>query len=104
MRRTSGNEFYSVAGAFALREVLARFERGPAIIGVITLANFRYLAGKVLRRGNPYRYWLAGTLLVLADAIGQDYFSPQSVGFALGLGAYALACEPPDESRGHTVE
>jgi sulfide:quinone oxidoreductase len=29
-----GKEFYSVAGAFALREVLARFERGPAIIGV----------------------------------------------------------------------
>ncbi len=29
-----GNEFYSLAGAFALREVLARFERGPVIIGV----------------------------------------------------------------------
>ena len=29
-----GNEFYSVAGAFALRDVLPRFERGPAIIGV----------------------------------------------------------------------
>ena len=29
-----GNEFYSVAGAVALREVLTRFERGPAIIGV----------------------------------------------------------------------
>ena len=29
-----GNEFYSVGGATALREVLDRFERGPAIIGV----------------------------------------------------------------------
>ncbi|MGA1983418.1 MAG: FAD-dependent oxidoreductase [Acidobacteriaceae bacterium] len=29
-----GNEFYTVAGAFALRDVIARFERGPAIIGV----------------------------------------------------------------------
>jgi sulfide:quinone oxidoreductase len=29
-----GNEFYTVAGAFALREVIVRFERGPAIIGV----------------------------------------------------------------------
>jgi sulfide:quinone oxidoreductase len=29
-----GNEFYSVAGATALREVLPRFERGPVIIGV----------------------------------------------------------------------
>lgn len=29
-----GHEFYSVAGAHALRDVLARFERGAAIIGV----------------------------------------------------------------------
>src|SRR5712692_2986740 len=29
-----GNEFYTVAGAFALRDVLPRFERGPVIIGV----------------------------------------------------------------------
>lgn len=29
-----GNEFYTVPGAFALRDVLSRFERGPAIIGV----------------------------------------------------------------------
>jgi sulfide:quinone oxidoreductase len=28
------NEFYSVAGAVALRDVLPRFERGPAIVGV----------------------------------------------------------------------
>ncbi len=30
-----GNEFYTVEGAFALREVLPTFERGPAIIGVM---------------------------------------------------------------------
>ena len=29
-----GNEFYTVAGAFGLRDVLPRFERGPAIVGV----------------------------------------------------------------------
>lgn len=29
-----GNEFYSIAGAFALRDVLPKFERGAAIIGV----------------------------------------------------------------------
>jgi len=29
-----GHEFYSIAGAFALRDVLPTFERGPAIIGV----------------------------------------------------------------------
>lgn len=29
-----GHEFYTIPGAFALRDVIARFERGPAIIGV----------------------------------------------------------------------
>jgi sulfide:quinone oxidoreductase len=29
-----GHEFYSIAGAFALRDVIPAFERGPAIIGV----------------------------------------------------------------------
>jgi sulfide:quinone oxidoreductase len=29
-----GDEFYTVAGAFALRDVLPRFGRGPAIVGV----------------------------------------------------------------------
>ena len=29
-----GHEFYSVAGAVALRDVLPRFERGPVIVGV----------------------------------------------------------------------
>ena len=29
-----GNEFYTVAGAFALRDILPTFERGPAIVGV----------------------------------------------------------------------
>jgi sulfide:quinone oxidoreductase len=29
-----GHEFYSIAGAFALRDILPRFERGPAIVGV----------------------------------------------------------------------
>ena len=29
-----GHEFYTVAGAFALRDTLPRFERGPAIVGV----------------------------------------------------------------------
>ena len=29
-----GTEFYSISGAFALRDVVSRFERGPAIVGV----------------------------------------------------------------------
>ena len=29
-----GNEFYSVEAAFAMRDLLPRFERGAAIIGV----------------------------------------------------------------------
>src|SRR5262245_47739208 len=32
--REGGHEFYTNAGAFAVRDVLPRFEKGPAIVGV----------------------------------------------------------------------
>lgn len=64
----------------------------PPLIGLFRLAMLRYLFGKVLRSG--YRCWVAIALAVLADAIGADYFSPQSVGFLLALALYALALTP----------
>ncbi len=32
--KAGGHEFYTIPGAFALRDVLPKFERGPAIVGV----------------------------------------------------------------------
>ena len=65
----------------------------PFLIGLLALAELRLFFGRLT--SSPYRSWAAIALVVLVNAIGEDYFSPQSVGFALGLGVFALAVGPP---------
>jgi hypothetical protein len=64
----------------------------PALVGLVRLAELRFLFGRVIE--GRYRIWLAIALVLLVDAIGADYFSPQSVGYVLGLGIFALALAP----------
>ncbi|GAB7040113.1 MULTISPECIES: hypothetical protein [Catenuloplanes] len=61
----------------------------PPLMAVFRVVALRYLAGRVL--AVPYQAWIAVALAVLADPIGADYFSPQSLGFVLGLLAFGLA-------------
>ena len=61
----------------------------PFAIGLLRLAALRFFFGRLVSA--RYRIWAAMTLVVLVDAISADYFSPQSVGYVLGLGVYALA-------------
>jgi hypothetical protein len=63
----------------------------PMIIGLVGLVELRWLFGSLI--GSRYRIWAAITLVVLTDAVGQDYFSPQSVGFVLAIGVFALALD-----------
>jgi len=68
----------------------------PVVIGLVGLAELRFLFGRLT--ASSYRCWAALVIAVLVTAIGQDYFSPQSVGFVMGLGIYALviaSSEPP---------
>ncbi len=61
----------------------------PFLMGLIGLAELRFFFGRLT--SSNYRIWAAMTLVVLVNAIGADYFSPQSVGFAIGLGVFGLA-------------
>ncbi|OHV37863.1 hypothetical protein BCD49_15420 [Pseudofrankia sp. EUN1h] len=72
-----------------IRDPLGLATFWPSLLGVFRVAALRYLAGKVL--DNSYHCWVAVTLAVLADPIGADYFSPQSVGFVVGLAVFGLA-------------
>ncbi len=68
----------------------------PVLIGLVALAELRFLFGRLT--ASSYRCWAALMIAVLVSAVGQDYFSPQSVGFVMGLGIYALvivSSEPP---------
>lgn len=61
----------------------------PPFIGVFRLLVLRYLAGQWLR--DPLSRWVAVLLVVLADAVEADYFSPQSVGYVLAFLIIGLA-------------
>ena len=67
--------------------VLAKF--WPALLGVFRVVLLRYLAGQLLPRSD--QCWVAVTLAFSLTPSGADYFSPQSVGFTLGLAVFGLA-------------
>ncbi|GAA3349583.1 hypothetical protein GCM10020358_72280 [Amorphoplanes nipponensis] len=66
-----------------LRDPMALATAWPAVIGVARVFAMRYFAGQLL--DGRILPWLATGIGVLADPLGQDYFSPQSVGLVLGL-------------------
>jgi len=61
----------------------------PPVADVGTLFVLYELARRVL--GNRQRAWAAALLFVVGNTIGQDYFSPQSAGYILALGIFALS-------------
>jgi hypothetical protein len=72
-----------------IRDPLGLAVAWPALLGLFRVAALRFLAGSFLR--GPDQCWVAVTLAVLADSISADYFSPQSVGFVLGMCVFGVA-------------
>jgi hypothetical protein len=91
--------FQAYSGFFALsgwicdlagtRDSMGLATYWPCIIDIVGLAVLRLFLGVLLR--STYRIYAALALTFLVDVVGQDYFSPQSVGFVLVFGVYALA-------------
>lgn len=75
-----------------IRDVGQLAEFWPPFLALFRVAALRALAGRLLT--STAQRWTAVLLAVLADAISADYFSPQSVGFVLGVAVYALALSP----------
>jgi hypothetical protein len=70
----------------------------PALLGIFRVVVLRYVFGQILER--RYQCWIAVALAVLADSISADYFSPQSIGFVVGMAAIGFALSrSPDEPR-----
>ena len=72
-----------------IRDPLGLAIAWPALLGLFRVAALRFLAGAFLQRSA--QCWVAVTLAVLVDSISADYFSPQSVGFVLGVCVFGLA-------------
>lgn len=60
----------------------------PVLILVMRIVILRLLAGRILT--GTTRRWSAVMLVLLVDSLGDDYFSPQSVGYVLAFGAFAM--------------
>jgi hypothetical protein len=78
-----------LSGITGIRDPMRLATFWPALLAVFRISALRYLFGQVLHR--PHQVWVAVALAVLADPLGADYFSPQSVGFVIGLAVYGLA-------------
>jgi len=90
--------YYSYSGFFSAIAWLCRLAGVTAPLGLATFwptlivlagaAELRFLFGRVIR--SPQRCWIGITMAVLVNAVGQDYFSPQSVGIVLAIGVSGL--------------
>jgi hypothetical protein len=60
----------------------------PALIGVLGAVELRFLFGRVIRSGR--RCWIGVIIAMLANSVGQNYFSPQAEAFVVAIGACAL--------------
>jgi len=108
-RLSTGSGIYAAYSAFfagvawlcsvaRVTDVTALATWWPVFMGLLALIELRFLVGRL---GLPaYRTWFAVMIAVLVNAIGADYFSPQSIGFVMGLGIYALVLEPRWASLG----
>jgi hypothetical protein len=67
----------------------------PAIIGVFRLAAMKSLVDHFVK--NSGLAWFVTAVAVLADGLSNDYFSPQSIGFVLGLTALSIALSDIDD-------
>ncbi|MCU1527315.1 MAG: hypothetical protein JWP75_1078 [Frondihabitans sp.] len=63
----------------------------PVALGVLRVIGLHFLIRQVVR--DPRAAWWATAVAVLADPLGADYFSPQSVGFVLGLLVFGFALQ-----------
>jgi hypothetical protein len=79
--------------------MIARF--WPPVLDVMVLLAMRCMAGRLL--ANRYRAWLAAALFFLANAIQQDYFSPQSIALFMAIAIYALVV-PKATAEGSIAE
>jgi hypothetical protein len=65
------------------------------VLDLVAIAGLRYFFGQLT--GSRYRIWLAITLVILVNSIGEDYFSPQATAFAVAMGVLGLALCAPNQ-------
>jgi hypothetical protein len=78
-----------LSDAAGIRDAIHLATAWQLLIGLYGLVAMRWFAGQVIR--DRKQVWLAVVFAVLANTIGQDYFSPQSAGYVLGILIFGFA-------------
>ena len=60
----------------------------PVVIAPVWVAEMRFFTSRTLSSARIG--WIAVALVVLVDSLGDDYFSPQSLGYVMVLGIFGL--------------
>jgi hypothetical protein len=61
----------------------------PVMLVLLRVAVLRFLIGRLIQ--STPRRWCGVMLVLLVDSLGNDYFSPQSLGYVLAIGIVAFA-------------
>jgi len=82
-------ELLHVHGLLGHHSLFAIATYWPVLLVFMRVAELRLLAGRLLPTTG--RRWGVVILVLLVDTIGADYFSPQSIGYVMAIGAAAIA-------------
>ena len=83
-----------VAQSTGIRDLFGIATFWPALMAPLRVIALALLARRAT--DEPGRRWIMVLLVVLTDAFGQDYYSPQSVGYILAFLVVALLMQGPD--------
>lgn len=84
------SQLIGVHGMLGQDSLLGLATYWPVIFAFARVVELRFFAGRLLH--TPGRRWTAVMLVLLVDTINDaNYFSPQSVGYVMAIGVFALA-------------
>ncbi len=83
------SELLHIHGTLGAHSLFGVATYWPVLVALTRVITLRFLAGRVLPTAG--RRWTAVMLVLLVDSLGNDYFSPQSIGYVMAIGAVGVA-------------
>jgi hypothetical protein len=89
------SELLGIHGMLGPMSLLGIATFWPALLVLMRVTVLRSLTGRLLT--TTTRRWTAVLLVLLVDTLDNDYFSPQSIGYVLAIGTFAIAINGRNE-------
>jgi hypothetical protein len=82
-------ELLHIHGTLGSNSLLGVATYWPVLLVLMRVVELRFLTGRVL--ATTGRRWCAVMIVLLVDSLGNDYFSPQSIGYVMAIGCLGMA-------------